>query len=70
MRIMDTAFDRLADIQKQNINRRMFAIAYLCVVQSKGDPDVLMSLILRQTESCPHLTPDLIRYCRLADSVK
>ena len=67
---MDEAFDRLTAIQKNNVNKQMFVLAYSCIVQSKGDPETLRSLILRQTENCPYLTSDLIRYCRLVESVK
>ena len=67
---MDQAFDRLTMIQKNNVNKQMFVVAYNCVIQSRGDPAILQELVSHQTADCPHLAPDLIRYCRLVESVK
>jgi len=67
---MDAAFDRLTDIQKENVNQEMFVIAYSCIARAKGDPQALERLIEEETSSCPHLRADLRRYCRLVDSVK
>ncbi len=64
------AFNRLTEIQKSNINKNFFRIAYNCVAESKGDSSKLNELILTQTKDCPHLTSDLIRYCRLVELVK
>ncbi len=67
---MDAAFDRLTDVQKENVNRQMFVVAYGCIARAKGDPEVLERLIEEETSSCPHLRADLRRYCKLVDSVK
>ncbi len=67
---MDAAFDRLTDVQKNNVNKQMFVVAYGCIARSKGKPDVLELLIQQETSSCPHLRADLRRYCKLVDSVK
>lgn len=65
---MDEAYRRLPKIQQQNINKEMFVFAYDCIVQSKGDDSELQRLILRKTESSPHIRSDVIRYCRLVKS--
>lgn len=67
---MEAAFDRLTLIQKENINKHMFSVAYNCVVKSKGNCDILSYLIHQETANCPHLASDLARYCKLANSVK
>ena len=66
---MDAAFDRLTEVQKRNVNKQMFVVAYGCVVRSKGDPDALARIVQSETADCQHLEPDLIRYCRLVQSV-
>lgn len=67
---MEAAFDRLTWIQKNNINKRMFVFAYNCIIKSKGDAEYLERIIDEETASYPHLKPDLIRYCKLVNSVK
>lgn len=67
---MNSAFERLTEIQRDNINKPMFIIAYNCILQSRGDSDLLTKLIIEKTKECPHLTSDLIRYCRLVEKVK
>lgn len=67
---MDAAFDRLTWIQKNNINKHMFVVAYDCIAKSKGDIECLKRIIDEETASCPHLKHDLIRYCKLVNSVK
>lgn len=67
---MEAAFDRLTRIQKENVNQQMFAVAYGCVARSRGDPEALEQAIDEETSNCPHLRADLVRYCRLVDSVK
>ena len=67
---MDEAFDRLTIVQKDNINKQMFQIAYACVVKSKGDEEELRVIIQKETERDPHIASDLERYCRLVLSVK
>ena len=66
---MEEAFDRLTQIQKENVNKQMFSAAYACVVRSRGDEEALKTIIRIETEDCPHLTADLTRYCRLVKSV-
>ena len=66
---MEAAFERLTAVQQRNINKHMFAVAYNCVIRSKGDPDVLKHLISEETSGCEHLQPDLLRYCRLVQNV-
>jgi hypothetical protein len=66
---MDDAFDRLTYIQKMSVNRAMFAFAYNIVVQSRGDNSKLEDAISRETSRAEHLRADLIRYCRLVQSV-
>lgn len=67
---MDAAFDRLTEIQKDNVNKQMFVVAYGCIARSKGNPVILERMIDEETASCPHLKADLTRYCKLVDSVK
>lgn len=67
---MEEAFDRLSTIQKENINKNMFIIAYECVVRSNGNDKMLQAIIDKKTEECPHLKSDLLRYCRLVDKIK
>ena len=67
---MEAAFERLTWIQKININRQMFVVAYDCVARSKGDPEALQRIIEEETASCPHLKFDLARYCKLVNSVR
>ena len=67
---MDAAFDRLTDVQKENVNRQMFVVAYGCIARAKGNSQALERLIEEETSSCPHLRADLRRYCRLVDGVK
>ena len=66
---MEAAFERLTSVQQRNINKHMFAVAYNCVVKSKGNPKALLSVIREETSSCEHLEPDLIRYCKLVQKV-
>ena len=66
---MEAAFDRLTTVQKKNINKHMFAVAYNCVVKSKGNPEALLSIVREETSNCRHLEPDLVRYCRLVQRV-
>lgn len=67
--MMDAAFDRLTDIQKENINHDMFIFAYNCIAKSKGNIDTLKHIIDEETLSCPHLRNDLARYCKLVGNV-
>jgi hypothetical protein len=66
---MEAAFERLTAVQQKNVNKHMFAIAYNCVVRSKGNEDFLMQIICEETSKCSHLKPDLIRYCKLVQRV-
>ena len=66
---MEAAFERLTAVQQRNINKHMFAVAYNCVVKSKGDPEALSSIIREEAYEEKHLEPDLIRYCRLVQKV-
>jgi hypothetical protein len=61
---MDNAFGRLTDIQKQNINKHMFEIAYKCVASGNTE-----QAIHDVTRDCPHLEADLRRYCKLVEKV-
>ncbi len=67
---MEAAFERLTEIQKENINQQMFVFAYNCLTKSKGDPSVLEFIIDSETANCPHLRADLVRYCKLVNRVK
>lgn len=67
---MDAAFDRLTHIQKENINKQMFVVAYNCIAKSKGDPELLSRIVDEETADCPHLKQDFIRYCKLVNSVR
>jgi hypothetical protein len=67
---MDAAFDRLTPIQKDNVNKQMFVFAYECIAKSKGNPEVLQQIVDEETTNYPHLKQDLIRYCRLVESVR
>ncbi len=67
---MDEAFDRLTIVQKDNINKQMFQIAYACVVKSRGDQEELRAIIRKETEKDPQIASDLERYCKLVLSVK
>ena len=66
---MEAAFERLTEVQRRNVNKRMFVVAYDCVVRSKGDPEALLQAVRRETADCRHLEPDLLRYCRLVQRV-
>lgn len=66
---MDDAFERLSQIQKSNINKQMFGFAYKCVATS-GYNSPIHEIVLQATKDCPHLAPDLMRYCRLVSSIK
>jgi hypothetical protein len=66
---MDAAFERLTEVQRANVNRHMFRVAYECVVRSKGDQDALLHIVQSETEGCRHLEQDLLRYCRLVQRV-
>ena len=63
----DKAYDRLTAVQKHCINRDAFNTAYSLITTYEGHS--LIDAIISKTKSCPHLTADLIRYCRLAQSV-
>lgn len=67
---MDKAFDRLTQIQKHYINKHMFEQAYIIMstFNINNDSD-LFKVCINNTINCPHLTSDLIRYCKLAHSV-
>lgn len=67
---MDDAKDRLTFIQKSNINQPLFKLAYKCVTLSGGNPDRLLVIVKKETNEDPKLAPDLLRYCRLVDSIK
>ena len=71
---MDTAFDRLTQVQKDNINKYMFEFAYKCVTKSDseagGKTEYLKQIIREETSNSPHLEKDLLRYCKLVNSVK
>ena len=67
---MDEAFDRLTDVQKENINHDMFILAFNCIAKSKYDPVLLERIIAEETTDCPHMLPDLRRYCKLVESVR
>lgn len=67
---MDEAFDRLTPIQKDNVNKQMFAFAYECIAKSNGNSEVLQQIIDEETANFPHLKQDLVRYCKLVESVK
>lgn len=67
---MDAAFDRLTQIQKENINKQMFVVAYNCIAKSKGDPELLERIVCKEATEYPHLLQDLKRYCKLVNSVK
>ncbi len=67
---MDAAFDRLTQIQKDNVNKQMFVVAYSCIARSKGDPEQLNHVIDEEVKDYPHLKQDLIRYCRLVNSIR
>lgn len=67
---MDAAFDRLTQVQKDNINKYMFEFAYRCVIKSEGNIEYLKQIVCEETRSSPHLEKDLLRYCKLVDSVK
>lgn len=67
---MDEAFDRLTDVQKENINHDMFIIAFNCIARSKYDHSLLERIIAEETIECPHMLPDLKRYCKLVESVR
>lgn len=67
---MDAAFDRLTPIQKENINKQMFVVAFNCISKSKEDTVLLERIVEKETENCPHLKQDLIRYCYLVYSVR
>ena len=66
---MEAAFERLPAIQQKNINRQMFAIAYSCVVRSRGDTDVLVQIVQNEARDFSHLEADLMRYCKLVRRV-
>ena len=66
---MDEAFDRLTEVQKYSVNKVAFAVAYTIVAKHGDQNTDLRSAVLQETSSCPHLTQDLFRYCRLARSV-
>ena len=66
---MDAAFDRLTQVQKDNINKHMFEFAYKCVIKSEGDIEYLKQIVREETSSSPHLEKDLLRYCNLVNSV-
>lgn len=67
---MDAAFDRLTPIQKDNVNKQMFVFAYECIAKSKGNQEVLQQTVDKETANYPHLKQDLIRYCKLVESVR
>ena len=67
---MDAAFDRLTQVQKDNINKYMFEFAYNCVIRSSGKTEYLKQIIHEETRDSPHLEKDLLRYCKLVNSVK
>ena len=67
---MDAAFDRLTQVQKDNINKHMFEFAYKCVAKSEGDIEYLRQIVREETNSSPHLEKDLLRYCNLVNNVK
>jgi hypothetical protein len=67
---MEEAFGRLTKVQQHNINKYMFEIAYKCVAKSGSQPDILVQIVKETTLNHPNLEKDLLRYCKLADSVK
>jgi hypothetical protein len=67
---MEAAFDRLTSVQKDNINKYMFEVAYKCVVKSEGNTDYLKQIVRNETRSSPHLEKDLFRYCKLVSTVE
>jgi len=67
---MEEAFNRLTTVQQNNINKYMFEIAYKCVAKSGSQPDILVQIVKETASDYPHLEKDLLRYCKLADSVK
>ncbi len=69
---MEAAFDRLTQVQKDNINRHMFEIAYKCVARSDGNIEYLKQIVSNETSvsNFPHLEKDLLRYCKLVLSVR
>ena len=69
---MEAAFDRLTQVQKDNINRHMFEVAYKCVVRSEGNTEYLKQIVRKETSSSnfSHLEKDLLRYCKLVLSVR
>ena len=69
---MEAAFDRLTQVQKDNINKHMFEFAYKCVIKSdsSGNIEYLKQIVREETSSSPHLEKDLLRYCKLVNSVK
>jgi len=76
---MEEAFNRLTKVQQNNINKYMFEIAYKCVAKSgsqlwaphpKQGQDILVQIVKETASDYPHLEKDLLRYCKLADSVK
>lgn len=62
--VMDNAFGRLTGIQKLNINKNAFEIAYKCVASGNTEQS-----IRNVTRDCPHLEADLRRYCKLVERV-
>ena len=66
---MEAAFERLTEVQRANVNKHMFRVAYNCVVRSRGDHEALLRIVHSETESCRHLEQDLLRYCRLVQRV-
>lgn len=67
---MEEAFNRLTKVQQNNINKYMFEIAYKCVAKSGSQQEILVQIVKETVENYPHLEKDLLRYCKLADSVK
>lgn len=66
---MQEAFERLPAIQQRFINRPLFEKAYSCVAVSKGNDNALIQIIREEVADCPHLEPDLLRYCKLVKRV-
>lgn len=67
---MDDAFERLTYIQQKNINKKLFYLAYDCVVLSRGDPYLLVEIIKEKTSHTPYLSSDLLRYCKLVSIIQ
>ncbi len=65
---MEDAFDRLTNIQKQNINKATFYVAY-DIVSTHNQLINLKFAIFAEAERIQCTPADLLRYCRLVRSV-